>query len=134
MTLVVTRLWLKALRGVLWSCERIDLLEGGLKEIVNPKVTRLVSNEVAGGVAMTNQGGSEKRDEVMPMGVKWDLGAAGHAKDVLWRCDALRAGKLYQRSLFATQAEAEEFAAKMSENEPDHMFNIESIKAMSVWN
>jgi hypothetical protein len=130
----VTKLWLKALRGILWCCERIDSLEGGLKEIARSKDTRLVSNGEAGGTVMTNQGGNEKRDDVMPMSVKWDLGAAGHVNDILWQCDALRAGRLYQRSLFATQQEAEEFAAKMRESEPDQMFNIEGIKAASVWN
>jgi len=134
MSLLTTRLWLKALRGILWSCERIDWLEVGLKELVNPQDTRLVSNGVAGGAVMTNQGGSEKRDDVMPMSVKWDLGIGGQHGDILWRCDALRAGKLYNRSLFATQEEAEDFAEKMREAEPDQMFSVEGIKAMSVWN
>ena len=61
------------------------------------------------------------------------LGNSGHS-EILWRCDALRAGKLYSRTLFGTQAEAEEFVQKMQRAEPDQMFNVESIKASSVWN
>jgi hypothetical protein len=54
--------------------------------------------------------------------------------DILWRCDALRAGRLYQRSLFGTREEAEEFVAHMQQAEPDQMFNVEAIKASTVWN
>lgn len=61
------------------------------------------------------------------------LGQMGHS-EILWRCNALRAGKLYNRTLFGTQAEAEEFAQKMMRAEPDQMFNVEAIKASSVWN
>jgi hypothetical protein len=67
--------------------------------------------------------------------VRWELGSArGHSSETLWQCDARRAGKLYQRSLFGTRAEAEEFALRMSEVEPDQMFNVEAIKASTVWN
>jgi hypothetical protein len=54
--------------------------------------------------------------------------------EILWRCDALRAGRLYQRSLFATREEAEEFVARMQQVEPDQVFNVEAIKASTVWN
>jgi len=86
---------------------------------------------------MTNDSGRERerQDKVWPEAVYWDLGlASAHMGEILWRCDALRAGKLYQRSLFASRGEAEEFAAKMRESEPDQMFNVESIKASAVWN
>jgi hypothetical protein len=78
---------------------------------------------------------NERRDQVWPQSVSWDLGlGSGHRSEILWRCDALRAGKLYQRSLFGSQAEAEEFAAKMRQAEPDQMFSVESIMASTVWN
>jgi hypothetical protein len=74
-------------------------------------------------------------DQAWPGVVKWDLGAArGYAGDVIWRCDALLAGRLYNRSLFGSQAEAEEFAARMKQTEPDQMFNVEAIKASTMWN
>jgi hypothetical protein len=67
--------------------------------------------------------------------VQWDLGfGREHGGDILWRCDALRAGRLYQRSLFATREEAEQFVEKMQQAEPDQMFNVEAIKASTVWN
>jgi hypothetical protein len=55
-------------------------------------------------------------------------------RETLWQCDALRAGRLYQRSLFGTLEEAEAFVEKMRESEPDQMFNVEAIKASTVWN
>jgi len=44
-------------------------------------------------------GGSERRDEVWPGFVHWELGLGGHGGEMVWRCDALRAGRLYNRSL-----------------------------------
>ena len=87
---------------------------------------------------MTNEqrnNGGGNQDRVWPQAVSWDLGlGSANRSDVLWRCDALRAGKLYQRSLFGSQAEAEEFARKMRDAEPDQMFSVEQILASTVWN
>jgi hypothetical protein len=81
------------------------------------------------------RGNDERQDRVWPGAVRWDLGdVTGHMSDVLWRCDALRAGKLYQRSLFATRDEAESFAQRVREAEPDQMLSVEAIKACTVWN
>jgi hypothetical protein len=88
-----------------------------------------------------DQNGFEQNDErvnsdqAWPGVVQWDLGAArGYAGDTIWRCDASRAGRLYSRSLFGSQAEAEQFVARMQQNEPDQMFNVEAIKASTMWN
>ena len=76
-----------------------------------------------------------QQDETWPGAVRWDLGpVSGHVSETLWQCDALRAGKLYQRSLFGTKEEAEAFALRMRESEVDLMFNVEAIKASAVWN
>lgn len=84
---------------------------------------------------MTNESGRNNQDQARPDAVRWELGIPGEYKNhTLWRCDALRAGKLYNRSLFGTREEAEEFAQKMRRAEPDQMFNVESIKASTVWN
>ncbi len=74
-----------------------------------------------------------RQDQAWPVDVRWDMGAGGTG-DVVWRCDALRAGKLYQSSLFGTREEAEAFVQKMREVEPDQMFNVEAIRASAVWN
>jgi hypothetical protein len=67
--------------------------------------------------------------------VRWELGdASAHVQETLWQCEATRAGRLYQRSVFATREEAEAFVAKMQNVEPDQMFNVEKIKASAVWN
>jgi hypothetical protein len=82
-----------------------------------------------------NGDSNSNQDRVWPQAVSWDLGlGSAYRSDVLWRCDASRAGKLYQRSLFGSQAEAEEFARKMRDAEPDQMFSVDSIMASTVWN
>jgi hypothetical protein len=54
--------------------------------------------------------------------------------ETLWKCDQLRAGQLYNRMMFDTQAEAKRFAEKMQQMEPDQMFRIEAVSAAQVWN
>ena len=77
----------------------------------------------------------ERQDRVWPDMVRWELGeASAHGRETLWQCDALRAGRLYQRSAFATREEAEAFAERVRAAEPDQMFNVEAIKASAVWN
>jgi hypothetical protein len=41
---------------------------------------------------------------------------------------------LYSTSLFATKEEADEFARKLGQAEPDKMFDVEAIMASTVWN
>ena len=54
--------------------------------------------------------------------------------ETMWKCDALRAGQLYNRMMFDTQAEAEQFMQRMRQMEPDQMFSIEAVEARQVWN
>jgi len=54
--------------------------------------------------------------------------------ETMWRCDQVRAGQLYNRMMFDTKEEAERFARKMQQMEPDQMFSIEAIEARRVWN
>jgi ADP-glucose pyrophosphorylase len=54
--------------------------------------------------------------------------------ETLWKCDQLRAGRLYNRMMFDTQAEALHFAQKMQQMEPDQTFAVEAIEASQVWN
>jgi hypothetical protein len=54
--------------------------------------------------------------------------------ETIWRCDQVRAGRLYNRTIFATREEAERFVRKMREVEPDQMFSVEAIEASQVWN
>lgn len=85
---------------------------------------------------MTNDQKRDRgEDRVIEGAVHWDLGMGrSHVSEILWRCDAVRAGKLYNRSVFGTREEAEMFAQKMRTAEPDQMFNVEAIKASTVWN
>ena len=54
--------------------------------------------------------------------------------ETMWKCDQLRAGQLYNRMMFDTQSEAEQFAHKMRQMEPDQIFAIEAVQASQVWN
>ena len=54
--------------------------------------------------------------------------------ETLWKCDQLRAGQLYNRMMFDTQVEAQRFAQKMQQMEPDQVFSIEAVEASQVWN
>ncbi|GGA74896.1 hypothetical protein GCM10011507_27850 [Edaphobacter acidisoli] len=54
--------------------------------------------------------------------------------DTMWRCDQVRAGQLYNRMMFDTKAEAEQFVQRMQQIEPDQMFSIEPVEARQVWN
>ena len=54
--------------------------------------------------------------------------------ETIWRCDQIRAGQLYNRMMFDTKAEAEQFMQLMREMEPDQMISIEAIEASRVWN
>lgn len=54
--------------------------------------------------------------------------------ETMWRCDQVRAGRLYNRMMFDTKAEAEQFMQRMQQMEPDQMFSIEAIEASQVWN
>jgi hypothetical protein len=84
---------------------------------------------------MTSEDNNTGRDRAHLDAVHFDLGfGAEQMADILWRCDSLRAGKLYHRSLFASQEEAEDFATRLQNAEPDQMFTVEAIKASSVWN
>ena len=54
--------------------------------------------------------------------------------DTLWKCEQWRAGKVHNKVLFNTQAEAESFAAKMRGLEPDLPWMVEPVQASQVWN
>ncbi|MES2391800.1 MAG: hypothetical protein V4555_09170 [Acidobacteriota bacterium] len=84
---------------------------------------------------MRNEERNENVDGAWQGGVNWSLGLGSqHVSDVIWQCQALRAGRLYNRSLFGSKEEAEQFATKMREVEPDQMFSVEAIRASTVWN
>ena len=86
-----------------------DVVEGGIW-LTADSVNRMLFNhlhELHGGKAMT---------------------------ETHWKCDQLRAGQLYNRMMFDTQAEAKKFAEKMQHMEPDQTFRIEAVSAAQVWN
>jgi hypothetical protein len=54
--------------------------------------------------------------------------------EMMWRCDQVRAGQLYNRMMFDTRAEAEQFVQRMKPMEPDQIFSIEAVEASKIWN
>ena len=54
--------------------------------------------------------------------------------EMVWKCEQVWAGRLYNRMVFDTREEAEDFANMMQKSEPDQMFSIEAIRAEQVWN
>jgi len=54
--------------------------------------------------------------------------------ETMWRCDQLRAGQLYNRMMFDTREEAEAFAQRMQQAEPDQFISVEAVEARQVWN
>ena len=71
--------------------------------------------------------------------VRWDLDwtaekGAKAMREMLRKCDAMRAGQLYNRMMFDSQMEAEQFAERMRQAEPDQFFSVEAGEARQVWN
>ena len=58
----------------------------------------------------------------------------GGMSETLWKCDQMRAGRLYTSVMFDTREEAEQFMRKMQNVEPDQMFAIEAVDARQMWN
>ena len=74
-------------------------------------------------------------DQAWPQAISFNLsaGSAGVA-EVLWRCEGSRGGRVYSSGLFTSLEEAQQFAQKLQQQEPDQTFNVEQIKASAVWN
>jgi len=54
--------------------------------------------------------------------------------EIVWKCEQAWAGQLYNRMVFNTREEAEDFVSTGRQAEPDQMFSIEAIRAEQVWN
>jgi hypothetical protein len=54
--------------------------------------------------------------------------------NTVWKCEQLRAGKVYSQVLFETREEAEQFRSRMSKAEPDLFYRIVPVEARLVWN
>jgi hypothetical protein len=74
-------------------------------------------------------------DQAWPQAVSFNLGmGSAGAAEVLWRCEGTRGGRVYSSGLFTSLEEAQQFAQKLQQQEPDQVFNVEQIKASTVWN
>ena len=74
-------------------------------------------------------------DRAWPGAVEYRLAAPkGSLNETVWRCDTMRAGTVYNRLMFDTKAEAEAFVKRVQQAEPDQIFNVEAIRASTIWN
>jgi hypothetical protein len=79
--------------------------------------------------------GVEKRDnKLKPLDEVRRLGPARGLGDTMWQYEQFRAGKLYNKLVFNTRKEAEDFASEMAKMEPDLFCRIEPIEAKAIWN
>ena len=83
---------------------------------------------------MTNDS-EGRQDQAWPGAVRWEMGDASvHARETLWQCDALRAGRLYQRSVFGSREEAEAFVRRCRKLSRTRCLMLRRFKASTVWN
>ena len=86
-----------------------------------------------------NSSGSRSEEEAADLlwieNLELNRYAGGKAMtETMWRCDQVRAGRLYNRMMFDTREEAEQFVQRMQQMEPDQVFSIEAVDAKQVWN
>lgn len=55
-------------------------------------------------------------------------------QEMVWMCEQLRAGTIYNKITFDHKHEAEEFIARMEKMEPDLFWRIEAVDVRQVWN
>ena len=54
--------------------------------------------------------------------------------NTLWQCEQLRAGQVWNKLLFPTKDEAEDFVRKMRQIQPDMLWTMEAVPAKAIWN
>ncbi len=84
---------------------------------------------------MNRQEFKQGTDQAWPQAISFNLGMGGAGTaEILWRCELMRGGRVYNSGLFGSEAEAQQFAQHMQKAEPDHTFSVERIMASQVWN
>jgi hypothetical protein len=54
--------------------------------------------------------------------------------ETVWQCEQWRAGEVYNKLLFNTEREAEEFLQQMRRSDPDLFWKKTAVPAKAVWN
>lgn len=83
---------------------------------------------------MVKQGLKQGTDQAWPQAISFNLGTGVGAAEVLWKCEGTSGGRVYTSGLFTTEAEALRFAQHLQKDAPDRTFNVEKIKASTIWN
>ncbi len=53
---------------------------------------------------------------------------------VIWQCEQYVAGKLHEKTIFNSEAQAREFARKLYGARPDTILRIEPMPLQHIWN
>ncbi len=54
--------------------------------------------------------------------------------NLVWQCEQLRAGQVWNKMLFQTRGEAETFVQTMRRAQPDMLWTMEAVPANTIWN
>ncbi len=58
----------------------------------------------------------------------------GNTHAVIWKCEQYVAGKLHEKTMFDSEAQAREFARKLYGARPDTILRIEPMAIQHIWN
>ena len=52
----------------------------------------------------------------------------------VWQCEQLRAGQVYNKLVFSSKGEAEQFMRQMRQAQPDIFWRLQAVAANAIWN
>jgi len=52
----------------------------------------------------------------------------------IWQCEQLRAGQVYNKMVFQSKNEAEDFVRQMRQLQPDMLWTMQAVPAQAIWN
>jgi len=55
-------------------------------------------------------------------------------EQMVWKCEQWIGGKIKERTVFPSEAQAKDFARKLAGMSPDLVFKIEPMPIQHVWN
>jgi hypothetical protein len=58
----------------------------------------------------------------------------GNTNAVIWKCEQYVAGKLHEKTMFDSEAQAREFARQLYGAKPDTILRIEPMAIQHIWN
>jgi hypothetical protein len=59
---------------------------------------------------------------------------AEETMSTVWQCEQLRAGQVYNKLVFSSKGEAEQFMRQMRQAQPDIFWRLQAVAANAIWN